>query len=335
MRYYKIVITNPDTGAIVQPPGEPDPTASYTSYYQGSNGQGVTIPGARNVELDIPSFDFATPAGAGFVRVWGISLAEIRQSNNLNNLNIAVYGGMQAGLPLANPAQAGLLIRGTISQAFGNWVGKDMTLDMTVAPAAGSPDDPLNLNFFWAKGTSLNDNIKTVLSQAFPNAKVNMLTADNLILTEDTVGLYQTLDQFASYVQAVSVGYSNDPNYYGIKIVLKDNVFNVYDGTTQTNPTAIAFQDMIGQPTWISPLELQVKLVMRGDLAVGDYLQLPAAQVTTTGSGAVPYGVGISQQSAFQGTFQINSLRHVGNFRQSNAESWATNVDCTAQNANG
>ena len=58
MRYYRIEI---DGGNLV---------------YQSHNGIS-NLPGALLVELDIPVAPFAQPAGAAYVKVWGIPLATI------------------------------------------------------------------------------------------------------------------------------------------------------------------------------------------------------------------------------------------------------------------
>src|ERR1700691_4540020 len=102
MRYYRIVVTE-TTGNVIVPPGFQGLLggATYTSFV---NNQ--TLPGAWNVELDLPVIDAATSQGFSLARVWGISNAEIAQANNLAGKNIAIYGGMQKGLPLANPAQS-------------------------------------------------------------------------------------------------------------------------------------------------------------------------------------------------------------------------------------
>ncbi len=115
MRSYDILITQPSTGALVQ---------RFTS----RDASGRAIPGALNIEWDIPVAPFATPMGAAWVRVWGVSLAQISQSSDLNGMNIQVFGGMQKGLPLANPMQYGLLVQGQIFQAFGNWIDTNQTL---------------------------------------------------------------------------------------------------------------------------------------------------------------------------------------------------------------
>lgn len=338
MRYYNIVITNPANGQVMK---------QYTSFPNN-----VTDPGALNIEIDIPVAAFASPAGGGsssaYVRIWGISLADIAQAANLNFMGIAIYAGMQKGLPLANPAQAGLIVEGTIFQSFGNWIGTDMTLDLilqpgtptTVPPAAFSPGtgsaapgtgtaaNPKNIVVNWKAGTSLAQAIANTLSTAFPGFRQEISISSNLVLAHDEVGYYQSLTQFAQFVKEKSTDVVNPAGataYQGVDILLTQSTFKVYDGTTQQMPTQIQFQDMIGQPTWIDSLTIQVKCVMRADIGVGDWIKLPPAVVVVTNAAASSL---VNLKSAFQGAFMVINVRHVGNFRQPDASDWVTVFEC-------
>lgn len=309
MRYYKIAIKNPTTGAEVK---------TYTSFVNDK-----TVPGALNIELDIPVVAFAQPMGAGIVRVWGISLQEIGQASNLNGMAISVYGGMQKGLPLANPAQAGLLVQGFVFQAFGNWIGLDQTLDLIIQPNSGTIAQPKNIVIDWKKGTPLAGAIASTLSTAFPGYQQKINISPKLVLSQDEPGFYSTMAQFAQYVKDVSKSIAGG-TYQGVDILLTETTFTVDDGSTQTSPTQIQFQDMIGQPTWLDSVTVQTKFVMRADLKVMDYIKFPPALVTSAAESVSPL---INAKATFQGTFQINQIRHVGNFRQADAASWITTVD--------
>jgi hypothetical protein len=81
-------------------------------------------------------------------------------------------------LPLANPAQAGLLVQGYIWQAFGNWIGTDQSIDLIIAPGPPPPDInnlsvPPNLTLNWQQGQSMSDAIKNALTTAYPGFTVN------------------------------------------------------------------------------------------------------------------------------------------------------------------
>ncbi len=125
MRFYTINILDP-----AQPTTAP-PIKQYTSL----RPDGWTNPRALNVELDIPTYALASPSGAASIRIHGIGIQQINQAFDLNGKTVQVYGGMARGLPLANPDQRGLLLQGEITQAFGNWQGPNMSLDLIVQSA--------------------------------------------------------------------------------------------------------------------------------------------------------------------------------------------------------
>lgn len=327
MRYYSIVITD-QSGAVVRPAAfaSLNLPATYTSMV---NGQ--TLPGALNVELDIPVAALADPIGdsGAWVRVWGPALPEISQAQDLIGKSIAVYGGMAKGLPLATAAaqQAGLLAAGYVFQAFGNWVGTAMSLDIVMQAGAGPNGlgeirSPANLVLNWKAGTHLKDAIASTLTTAFPKYKQLINVSPNLTLSSDQVGYFQTASQLAKLVKSLSQSIVGG-KYPGVDILLTQSTFNVYDGTTQKTPTQIKFQDLIGQPTWIQSPLIQLSTVMRSDIHVGDYIKLPPSLATNTAQGLAQF----RSKSAFQGTFQVTQVRHVGNYRTPDANAWVTNID--------
>jgi len=314
MRYYSIIIRNQANNQIVHALSSPSSDATYTSFV---NGQ--TLPGALNVELDLPISVYALPAGTALVRIWGVSLQEISQASDLSGLTIEVYGGMQRGLPLAKPQQSGLLIQGTIFQAFGNWQGLNQTLDLILYPQTGSPDTPINIVFNWKAGASFAQAIKSSLATALPGLSVNVSVSAALVLPNDETGFYRSLPEFAIYIKGLSQTIVGGA-YSGVDIVIRQSAVYVYDGTSPTTPLAISFEDLVGQPTWIGLNEMQFNCIMRADIGMGDYVKLPPSPVITTQSAFA----NLRQKSSFQGVFQIIYLRHVGNFRQPDGNSWIT-----------
>lgn len=329
MRYYKIIITNPTTGQVVVPPGFDRLLggATYTSFV---NNQ--TLPNAWNVILDIPVTPFAAPAGAAYIQVWGISLAEISQAHDLNGKNIQVFGGMQKGLPLANPKQAGLLAEGTIIQAFGNWLGTDQTLDLILTPPFGTIEKPANITMQWPPNTKFADGIRATLSTAFPGYTINVNISSSLVRAGATPGFYQTLGQFAQYLESASRQINRSPDYLGIQITSQGKTINVVDGTVKPKPKQLAFQDLIGQPTWIGLNTINFKTVMRADIAVNDLITFPPGILATTTAQSSSQ---FRDKSAFQGTFLVSSVRHVGNFRQADGASWVSVFDVVQTSTTG
>lgn len=347
MRYYNIVVSDPTTGQVLVP----DPTGNVGFIATGgasattgsgaplafggstavsastfsSQSLGRTLAGALNIELDIPVYDFSSPTGAAMLRVWGVGLKQIGQSSDLNGKTIEIYGGMAQGLPLANPAQAALLLRGTIFQAFGNWQGVNQSLDFVIYPETGSADSPLNIVIDWKAGMPLSDAIANALSTAFPSFRQTININPNLILPNDEPGYHQSLGQFARYINTISQKIIGG-TYAGVKIVIRNGEFVVYDGTTATTPKPISFVDLIGQPTWIDLATVQIACVLRGDIQVGDYINLPQTQTVISAQSYSAY----RNNLVFQGAFQVNYVRHVGNFRQPDGTAWVTVINAVS-----
>lgn len=333
MRYYKIEISGTGVGG------------KGGRIYSSLSANGSTNPGALNVELDIPVTSAAQPMGKQLVKVWGISLKDIGQASDLNDLPIAVYGGFQKGLPLAtsmfNRNQSGLLVRGQIFAAYGNWIGTDQTLEFIIVTATTgniastgtqnlpNPNQP-NIYLNWKKGTPLQTAIANTLTTAYPTYKQTFSINPKLVYTEDQIGYYGSLEQFSQYVKQISETIINGPNggsYAGVDITVSDGAFIIKDGSVQSAPTQILFQDMIGQPTWLGPQIIQLKCAMRSDLKVGDYIKMPPSIVISGPTTVFPTN---DSASIFQGTFRINAIRHIGNYKQPDAAAWVTTIDCGA-----
>lgn len=326
MRYYSIMVGGGAPGAsfvgfagIAGIGGG----ATYTSHSLGQSN-----PGALNVEMDIPVVPFATPMGAAMVRIWGISVQEIGQASNLNGKDIQVYGGMQAGLPLANPAQAGLLVQGFVFQAFGNWINTEMTLDLIINPGPspngiGTAAAPRNIVLNWKANQPLSTALKNALSSAFPGYQQSINISANIVRPSDEVAYFNSVLELAQWVKETSKSIVKTDGYAGVDLVLFEKTFAAYDGTVApTNAVKqIQFQDLIGQPTWIDAPLIQWKCPMRADIKVGDRITLPPSQITNTQQAATSL---VNQSVNFQGGFTVSLVRHVGNFRQPDAASWAT-----------
>lgn len=375
MRYYGILIINRD-GLVMVPNynGRPgftpvpytDGLWSYTSMNAGMNQQqrGSTNPAALRVEMDIATTAQDAVCPNSFVRIHGVGLAEISQASNLNGAEVQVFGGMAAGLPLANPNQAGLLCSGQIVQAFGNWIGVDQTLEFYVGASGSSPDSsqvtgvpgttlapttnstPAGFVFQWAAGQPLMVPLVNCLSQVFPQYAIVGAVHPGLVWSgATTTGYYKTLPQLAQWISQKSIsmisGYAppvvpGPDTYSGVSIILFNNTIIISDGTTQTLPLQIQFQEIVGQPTWSQTNTVQTACVMRADVQVGDYVTLPDLPgITQQGSfnqffNPNPFGNGYSDQKSgtiFTGTFMVTAVRHVGDSRDPGATSWVTTID--------
>jgi len=203
--------------------------------------------------------------------------------------SITIRNGMSAGLPLANPAQRGTLTQGTITQAFGNWIGTDQTLDL-IFIAGGQPQDqnpgpypqakPRNLVLNWAKGTGLQQALQQTLQQGFPGFKTVFNLTKQMTADHYQIAYFGNFSELAQYICRYTQKLGG-AQYQGVGMVMNNGMINVHD-SPQTGAGQIAFQDLIGQPTWIETQTIQVKTVMRGDIKVGDSITLPQTLVTQT-----------------------------------------------------
>ena len=298
-------------------------SATYASQVNGQND-----PGALNIEFDVPQYNFAAPIGYAHIKVWGVSLATIGQGSDFNAATVDLSAGMASGFPLAT-LQAplyGPILHGTVFQAYGNWVGLEQCLILVVTTDGGaSISNPANIVVNWPKGTKMADAVQQTLQTAYPGYTVNINISDLLVLGEDEVSQHWTLLQLGQYLYDTSKSINTDPTYAGVNISLSGTTITVQDGTTLPTAIAIRFEDMIGQPTWIGPGQVQVSLVMRSDITVGATLTFPQTQQTLS---EAQMGTQPQDKSAFStGTFSVTAVRSVGNFRHPDGLNWITVVN--------
>ena len=330
MRFYELTLTDQAGKTLKQ----------WSSY---PNGQ--ADPHALNIAFDMVVSPGDLPAGQSSIVVEGISLEDLTNANNYGitisdgqvttGANLTLKGGMKAGLPLASPDEAGLLVKGSVYQSWGTWVGTDMSLSFLVVPAIYTQDNPAGFVFQWKKGQSIGDAISRTLSAVYPNTPVTIEISSSLVATKDDTGFYATFQQFAQHVNKITKGLAFS-GYNGVRMAFSQGTVYVFDGTSPTpKQIALRFEDFVGQPTWVLPNTIQVKTVLRGDIQVGSLLKFP--QGYQSAPGFVQYGPtslpGVNKyQSAIQGTFLVTQLRHLGNFRDPDGGAWATLFNCIPWN---
>jgi hypothetical protein len=344
MRFYDITITDP---------ANPNNKQVYSSWINGQND-----PGALNVLFDFNVVPYSSVSSASMVEIWGIPLKSISFATNLNNKNVSISAGFKPGLPLATVAarnQTGPIVSGFIVQSYGNWIGTNMTLNLmiiagqapgtqqaaatsaqqataaatTASSPVGSPQNPANFSFSMPVGVSLKTAIQNTLAAALPSYAAPTIKIRDIVASGPRNFVARSLPEFSQRIKALSqqiVGGS----YSGVEIAAMPagNALRVYDINTKETPINIAFNDLIGQPTWIAPQMIQFKCPMRADLQVGYFVKMPekAFYGVQPNNPATP--VSYRFQSVQKGKFLITGLRHVGNFRQPDASSWVTVVTC-------
>lgn len=323
-RYYKIVV------------GEGDAATTWTN--MAANGGAIL--NAQTVELDLLVAPQHVPdAGSlSFVRVWGPTRDQISQAQNFNGKAISVYGGMQAGLPLASAdaTQSGLLITGTIFAGFGNWQGINQTLDFVINPNGDAPSDSSSVNIvhYWLKGTPLATALKATLGAAFPGWTIpTPKISPDLVLSSDDHGVYDTLAGYADYIQKRSKSILGE-TYDGVYITTNTGSKTIAITDNSTNPTdvtAIDGDDLIGQITWLDLNTISFVTVMRSDLQISDSVSFPKyvfAQAQTSSSSDSQARNSVT----FTGNFGISRVQHFGNSRDPDAQSWVSSFQAYAIN---
>ena len=322
MRYYEIIITPLNgKGQIL-----------FNTLGSAGNSNGSAL----RVDFEIFQQQFNQSGLNSFIRIYGLSYKQLGQIADLNPkipldkednfAKIQISAGMSKGLPLAKPAQQGILVKGLIGQAFANWQGTEISLDLVIIPSMGSSVNPVNIPWSWKKGNTLESAVRASLGIAFPTTKISGNYSPDLIFTEDQSGFYYDLEELSTYVYRQSKAIISKPSYIGAMITQTADGFVLNDGTTNTGTTKqIKFTDLIGNLTWLDIGTIQAKLVMRGDLAINQIVKFPkGSPITNTINSFSQYRNNLS----FQGEFQISKIHHLGYSRQPSADNWVTIIDC-------
>lgn len=337
MRFYEIQITD-ESGAvpgILSGTGKTDygfPDGKITSFVKGR-----TTPGALNLEFDIPVVSEDIPVGNAYIRLWGVGIDMVNAASTLNNSSISIRAGMQMGFPLANlqvstyPPRNGVIFNGTIFQAFGNWQGIEQTLDLIVTTQLGvansakaqSGNSPII--FTCPAGTSMQAAIsQTLLNMGIKSPSVNV--SDKLRVSSDASGYYRNVNEFAQAINDLSRQIITDPNYKGVKVIKTDTGYKATDNTTPGDASSkIVFTDLIGQPVWLDLLTVQIKVVMRSDIRVGDTVEFDTSKINISKT-AKSFSQ-LKNDVVYTGKAWVSSVRHIGNFRQPDANSWVSIIN--------
>lgn len=321
----------------------------FTSVAGGAND-----PGALDISFDIKVkiANIEAPETA-HIQVFGIPITMVSQASNYTGQNLQMSAGYTNGLPLANeqvPHQ-GPILSGMIFPCFGNWISNNTSIDFIVIPGnsgIGGPTSPKNIVHNMPPGTPLSTAIQNALSTAIPGAQLNINISPNLKLNYPDYSFHQSIDQYMMYCKALSHSILGTPlttGYAGVTANVQGNNINVSDGTVKGNVTQINYDDLVGQPTWIGNNKIQVTTLMRGDIngnsGGAPLITLPPTLTTMTEASAVlasSQGGGISGLNGnyltFQGTWNVQSLRHIGRFRDPQWNAWITIIEAV-QNGTG
>ena len=259
--------------------------------------------------------------GNSTIVVEGVDPVVLSNAQSFANQTIELRAGMGPGLPLANPAQAGLILQGEVFQVFGNWEGTEQNITFVTIPSPYTISNPGNIVLNWTAGTSLATALTNTLQTAYPNATLRV-NISNTVLSHTEVHACATLTQLAQFLSGITTT--------DLTITANGSVITVADNIYKPAPKTLVFTDFVGQPMWLKPNQIQIRTVLRADIQVRDIIQMPQ------GFSNMPGFVQTTQQSmpsqinytsAIKGQFYVFSIRHVGNLRQPNGNNWCTLIN--------
>jgi hypothetical protein len=138
------------------------------------------------------------------------------------------------------------------------------------------------------------------------------------------------MEQYATYIKNLSHSLLGTTNYQGVDMSSNDKNLIVHDGTIPGDPFTISAYELVGQPTWTNIREVSITVVMRAGIQVSDIIRLPPN---------IPYAVGpnaminsVPQQKSrltFSGTFMVQYIHYIGDFRNPDGRQWVTVYTCT------
>jgi hypothetical protein len=299
---------------------------------------------AQDIVFDMQIVPANNPSGATIISVHGVSIEDLRQAKNFKGSTLSLTAGMQGGLPLsANQPKPELLITSTVFGAFGNWEGTEQTLDFVVIPSLYTDENPGNIVFSWSPGQTFTEAITATLSRAYPASTVSVTVNPSLSLPSNQPVLHKssTSTGLAHFIHRLTYG-ALGQSYHGVKIYFVGSQITVTDYSSSTSPVVtLKFTDLIGQPTWLDPPVLTINTILRADIKIGGYIKLPVKDIPGPGSvltSPTISGAVFSNKVNFSGTFVVVSIRAVGQFRGTGADSWLTVIQAVpvaAQSSGG
>lgn len=337
MRYYRIELT--DKG------GEPIRDANghkiFPLYTIPEKSGENPISSPLQVMFDINTFGLDNAAQGSIVTIYGLPLSMLRQAVNLQGSVITIYAGFSKGLPLANPDQKGIILKGWVWNAYGNWQDINQTLNLEVKPLHYQDDkgNPLNIDMDGKKGEKLSDVIMRTLKRTYPKEKITVNIHQNLVLQEDWPAPFRSLGQMALALRNITVGMKGGLRYSGVRVVAQKGQINVFDSSTEPEPIGFYAQDIIGQPTWVGGEKfptISVKTPMRSDINVGNRVTLPmnviSGPLSILSVGSQMAKISETDRLNFSGTYIVQSMRHVGDFYNPSGDAWVTILEMAAIN---
>lgn len=334
MRYYRLSLLKDGKNLSVMVGSTPTTLGPFDTTKTPSYGQ--------HIEFDVLIQGYDTVTSGLVIAIFGLPVEFLREDNNLRGYQFTLSAGFQAGLPLANPDQRGIVMQGTVYTSYANFIGTNQCLILNCITQqfdnvlSSYPIVPIVFN--GKEKDKLSDVLLIALKNAYstekyPDLIFDIKISDKLILTEDMWGLYEGgLQQLAIAMRSLSKGLYQNISYDGVRMTMQGNKIIVWDNDYKPQNikvVPIKLQELIGQPSWLSVNTMTFKCQMRADINVSDYIKLDKSPYSTqeriffsSSSQIFNYA---RNNLTFSGMFQIRSVRHVGQYQNPDANNaWVT-----------
>jgi len=339
MRWYTIKFTD-------NRPGPPNPEIPLV--YSSIDQYGNYNPGALEIHFDIVNAVGHLIGKSSHLRIHNVPLRICQLALNYQGMDVTIYAGFKSGptsgFKLAKQKQSGVIGFGRVQACIPNYVGTNLVMDFIIIPTyTGSPDLDVPArfdstptkpyNFEWNANTDFMEALKVTFSRM--NIKVTG-SVDSRVLnnTNRPITLMNsTYYQFSSFINNKTRNIVNQPlptekqDYDGVEMtfVSPDTVF-ISDNTGGRDTVQLQIDEFIGQPSIFTPYGLQIQSIhpLRSDILVSGYVKYPkiTAQV-----GMLPVaGTQTKPLTGSEKKLKVNQVRHMGSFRDSSPQGWATYV---------
>lgn len=326
MRRYRIVVTGPNSTASIG-----SKSASFHQQrdlvWDSQNKDGTDNTEALDIAFDLTVGPLGLTAVGSYVEVFGVSLQDVANVRRWQGGTLSIYGGFSAGFPLANTKQYGLLARGTVLQAFGNWTGTHQSVSFVLTPAGSDKQ----VVFHWQKGMKLSQAITTALNNSYRGFTVKSQLQNDPVAAVDDAHYCPNLYTFVEYITRMTYTLGYATKLGGIQVRVSGTVLILYDSASPQSPNKLEFNDFQGQPVnfgYGGGATVQAMLNLRYDLSLGVNFSFPQEVVSgfliNNPMAPVPLP---KNGSTITGTYMCNMLRHVGRFRDPMGTAWTTIVD--------
>lgn len=357
MRYYHLTISDPNNvgkttqnGASARVKGG---ALTFSSYVRKNpNGAGYTSgsptdrfdPGALDIQFQITETSlttFDTSAGGVAITIRGVDITTVNQASNLRGRTVSLQAGMGVGLPLSNPEQTGEILRGTILSSVGNWADTELSLTLYVIPYIVprerwgvviapelTPTDtqPVdNLQLHCQQGADLLEATKVALRNAATNYTVTSQITGPVPCPREILGIYHSLKDLCVGIGRVWKETTGE----SVFVSTRGQSFAITTSDNTRTPVKIKFEELMGQPSWNGPVDVTFTTAMRGDICVGDLVELPNVSqgglILAQGEVAI---FATRNHSLFAGTYMVRIINHLGQFRSPDGLQWASTFTC-------